>query len=168
MTTHEDIIRDLGDTKVDEYWSRRKDAVIFEQIGEAELEFESWQFHLVGVWRHIESGLLFYGYDSGCSCPSPWEATKLSHLQPLRSYQDWLDVQSELLGPTPEELKAQREQGELVFDYKIRDAETTRPRRVDELERLRVQVEQAFKDLKRKQVLAQIVEDHRDALDQLD
>lgn len=32
----------------------------------------SWEFNMFGVWRDADSNL-YYGVDSGCSCPSPFE-----------------------------------------------------------------------------------------------
>lgn len=149
MTTHATLIETLGDEKVDGYYSKN-DPQVFELLGEAELDFEQWQFDIVGVFRHKESGLLFTGRDSGCSCPSPWEATKVKYLDPLETYQDWLDYAADLLGPTPEELREQeRREAGSVQSWEIREAETKRPKLVDGLEVLRVEVEQAFKELKR-------------------
>lgn len=34
---------------------------------------DSWEFKKVVVWRHERSGELFFGMDSGCSCPTPFE-----------------------------------------------------------------------------------------------
>lgn len=33
----------------------------------------SYEFNLCILWRHTASGRLFYGFDSGCSCPTPYE-----------------------------------------------------------------------------------------------
>lgn len=30
-------------------------------------------FHYLTAWFHKPTGRVFYGEDSGCSCPSPWE-----------------------------------------------------------------------------------------------
>ena len=30
-------------------------------------------FNLLCAWRHRPTGRIFFGRDSGCSCPSPWE-----------------------------------------------------------------------------------------------
>lgn len=44
-----------------------------EIIGEVDFSDGCWQFDSLVVWRRIEDGQLFYGEDSGCSCPSPFE-----------------------------------------------------------------------------------------------
>lgn len=33
----------------------------------------SYEFDILCVWQHEESGKLYYATDSGCSCPSPFE-----------------------------------------------------------------------------------------------
>ncbi|GAB6901991.1 DUF7574 domain-containing protein [Kineosporia succinea] len=47
-----------------------------EMIGEAQWGEADYSFDLTVVWRHKESGDLFYADDSGCSCPSPFEDYK--------------------------------------------------------------------------------------------
>ncbi len=32
-----------------------------------------YEFNLLVVWRHIETGKLYWATDSGCSCPLPFE-----------------------------------------------------------------------------------------------
>lgn len=32
-----------------------------------------YEFDMLVVWQRIEDGALFWGTDSGCSCPSPFE-----------------------------------------------------------------------------------------------
>ena len=44
-----------------------------EYIGEVEWTGESYQFDITAVWYHPESGLFYWGDDSGCSCPTPFE-----------------------------------------------------------------------------------------------
>lgn len=41
-------------------------------IGSLDDPQASWSFDMLVVWEH-EDGRLFYGQDSGCSCPSPFE-----------------------------------------------------------------------------------------------
>ena len=41
--------------------------IFFEDHGEA------YEFNMFVVWLHKESGRIFYGQDSGCSCPTPFE-----------------------------------------------------------------------------------------------
>lgn len=40
------------------------------QMGDSEAR---WSFDLLVLWRRTEDGKLFWGSDSGCSCPSPFE-----------------------------------------------------------------------------------------------
>lgn len=42
-------------------------------VGEIEWDGESYQFNITAVWRHQETGDLYYADDSGCSCPAPFE-----------------------------------------------------------------------------------------------
>ena len=43
----------------------------------------SWEFDMFVIWRHVETGQLYYGSDSGCSCPSPFETfTTVDRLTP--------------------------------------------------------------------------------------
>jgi len=51
-----------------------------------------YEFDMVVVFRRIEDGKLFWGADSGCSCPLPFERfTSIESLSPLpeteRSFQ---------------------------------------------------------------------------------
>ena len=62
-----------------------------ETVGEIEFSDENYQFDLLVVWQRKEDGAFFYGTDSGCSCPTPFEGvrsveelirlTSISHLQ---------------------------------------------------------------------------------------
>jgi hypothetical protein len=43
-----------------------------------------YEFDMLAVWQRNEDGALFYDYDSGCSCPSPFEEVKsIESLQPM-------------------------------------------------------------------------------------
>lgn len=33
----------------------------------------SYEFDMAVLWKHDATGRLFYGFDSGCSCPAPFE-----------------------------------------------------------------------------------------------
>ncbi len=72
----------------------------------------SYEFDMFVVWRHKESGLLFYGTDSGCSCPTPFEGddfsapnrttlkalteeTKGQFLSDLKEWASWRSEESE-------------------------------------------------------------------------
>ena len=52
----------------------------------AELDFSSgcYEFDLTVVWQDGD-GRLWYGDDSGCSCPAPFEGTGLNDLTPIKS-----------------------------------------------------------------------------------
>lgn len=43
----------------------------------------SWEFDMIAVWRRKADGALFYAFDSGCSCPSPFESDNAETLTPL-------------------------------------------------------------------------------------
>lgn len=46
----------------------------------------SYSFDMFGIWRHKDTGAVYYGSDSGCSCPSPWESfTSLDDLTEART-----------------------------------------------------------------------------------
>jgi hypothetical protein len=43
-----------------------------------------YEFDMVAVWQRNSDGALFFDYDSGCSCPSPFEEVKdVESLQPM-------------------------------------------------------------------------------------
>ena len=44
-----------------------------EVIGELNDPDANYSFNDLKVWRHKETGKLYYATDSGCSCPSPFE-----------------------------------------------------------------------------------------------
>lgn len=53
-----------------------------------------YEFNMLMVWYHAESGRYYWGTDSGCSCPSPFEdATSLSDLSD-GTYREMLDAVS--------------------------------------------------------------------------
>ncbi len=43
------------------------------QVVEVNLSEPDYSFDLLVVWKHEESGKLYWAQDSGCSCPSPFE-----------------------------------------------------------------------------------------------
>ena len=55
----------------------------FEVLQEIEEGGLSYEFHILALWRETATGALFFGTDSGCSCPSPWESTSESDLTPI-------------------------------------------------------------------------------------
>lgn len=52
-------------------------------VGSVDDPNASYSFDMLVVWQH-ENGKMFYGMDSGCSCPSPFEDVKsIANLEPL-------------------------------------------------------------------------------------
>ena len=47
----------------------------FDLVPVAELDVyePNYSFDIVAVWKHSPTGQMYMGYDSGCSCPSPFE-----------------------------------------------------------------------------------------------
>lgn len=56
----------------DEYIDCAPDKFGCEVVGEYDTA-GAYEFSTVKVWRHIETGRVFAAYDSGCSCPIPFE-----------------------------------------------------------------------------------------------
>ncbi len=55
-------------------------------VASHELDEEPYNFNLVCVWKHNETGEYYWGADAGCSCPSPFEDFhSASDLEPLRN-----------------------------------------------------------------------------------
>ena len=55
-------------------------------VADLEMSEPNWSFDTVVVWRHIESGQIYWAHDSGCSCPTPFEDyTSLDKLTKLSS-----------------------------------------------------------------------------------
>jgi len=47
-----------------------------------------YSFDITRVWKH-QDGTLYWAYDCGCSCPSPFEDVQsLNDLTPLRNHRD--------------------------------------------------------------------------------
>lgn len=44
-----------------------------ELLGSIDDPNADWDFDIFALWRHKETGVVYYGSDSGCSCPSPFE-----------------------------------------------------------------------------------------------
>ena len=53
---------------------------VLEEISEGGLYYA---FNIMALWRETATGALFFGTDSGCSCPSPWDRTSESDLTPI-------------------------------------------------------------------------------------
>lgn len=61
-------------------------------IGQLDDPEASWSFNTFVVWKHEETGKIYYGSDSGCSCPSPFEDThSLDGLTEVVSLHDFID-----------------------------------------------------------------------------
>lgn len=55
-------------------------------VATIEAENLSYEFDIIAVWKHTETGKLYWAYDSGCSCPLPFENfTTISSLTPLKN-----------------------------------------------------------------------------------
>lgn len=55
-----------------------------ETIGEIDWSDGNYQFNLTVVWKRTSDGKFVYGNDLGCSCPSPFEDTRVDSLTVLR------------------------------------------------------------------------------------
>lgn len=49
----------------------------------------SYEFDYTVVWRRAADGSLFYGEDSGCSCPLPFEQDGADDVTPISSLDDF-------------------------------------------------------------------------------
>lgn len=63
----------------------------YEYLTEVQWGEADYSFDLTRVYRHTETGELFYAEDSGCSCPSPFENTEEDDLVRIERMQDWYD-----------------------------------------------------------------------------
>lgn len=79
MSTYEDI----QNYTLTSHWDGSDDAKIAEHldlVGDVELSEPDYSFHILRVWVRKRDGMLLWATDSGCSCPSPFEDTKVSDL----------------------------------------------------------------------------------------
>jgi hypothetical protein len=53
------------------YYSPEKYNLVI--VGTLDEENLSYEFNMLCVWHHTPTGRVYYGQDSGCSCPSPFE-----------------------------------------------------------------------------------------------
>lgn len=74
-------------------WDGNEDNVPaeFELVDEIEWSDGNYQFDTTGVFKELATGKLFYGTDSGCSCPSPWESHERVDLTEITRPQDFYD-----------------------------------------------------------------------------
>jgi hypothetical protein len=54
------------------------------------------------IWRRLEDGKLFFGQDSGCSCPSPFEYYGVNDLTPITDLQQLEIAIDSYRGSVPE------------------------------------------------------------------
>jgi hypothetical protein len=52
------------------YYNPERCGLVILQTLEADLSYE---FEIFVLWKDIETGNAYFGYDSGCSCPTPFE-----------------------------------------------------------------------------------------------
>lgn len=72
------------------FWSTEEDPQSpYEYVTEVQWGEADYNFDLTRVYRHTETGELFYAEDSGCSCPSPFEDTTEEDLHRIERMQDW-------------------------------------------------------------------------------
>lgn len=64
---------------------------------------EPYEFHLFMVWLHKDTEKIFYGDDSGCSCPDPFAGYRVEQLTEAERWQDVQNKLFDLIGPSPEE-----------------------------------------------------------------
>ena len=60
-------------------------------VGEAEFSSGGYEFDTTVVWQDVETGALYYADDSGCSCPSPFEADSRATITRIERMQDLID-----------------------------------------------------------------------------
>jgi hypothetical protein len=67
-----------------------------ELVGEVDFSDGNYQFDLTVVFRDRDTGALFYGSDSGCSCPAPFEDVGRPGLIPATVHEIAAYLQSRL------------------------------------------------------------------------
>lgn len=74
-----------------------------EIIDSMSLTNESYSFDIFAVWYHEGTDRWFYGRDSGCSCPSPFENfTDISSLEEFHTWSELGAVLDDVIGPRPD------------------------------------------------------------------
>lgn len=51
-----------------------------------------WEFDITAIFQDPETGKTYWGHDSGCSCPYPFEGQGRDDLQPLPETADLLAI----------------------------------------------------------------------------
>ena len=65
-----------------------------------------WEFHILAVWKDKESGKLFWGEDTGCSCSIAFEDDHFNDADDTSLYSDLLELGTAILDfPCPTEEK---------------------------------------------------------------
>lgn len=60
-----------------------------EIVAECDVREPDYSFDIVAVFRSLETGALWGAFDSGCSCPTPFEDfARLEDMTPIRSVAD--------------------------------------------------------------------------------
>lgn len=73
-----------------------------EIIDSMNLTDESYSFDIFAVWYHEETDRWFYGRDSGCSCPSPFEDfTSENSLSEFHTWSELAAAVDEMVGDSP-------------------------------------------------------------------
>lgn len=70
-------------------YSGEADDSDFEVLGDIEWVNADFEFNMSRVYRRKSDGALFGAWDSGCSCPIPFEGTTEADLFPIRRMADW-------------------------------------------------------------------------------
>lgn len=74
------------DYEVNPYYAPEKMGL--EILGSFDWTNEQWQFDYFVLWREKETGNLYYGEDSGCSCPDPFAGRRIEDLHPVYAWSD--------------------------------------------------------------------------------
>lgn len=59
------------------YSPESRGLITFDELHEDDLSYE---FNIIWIARHVDSGELFWAHDSGCSCPTPFENYEFSFI----------------------------------------------------------------------------------------
>lgn len=76
MSTYEDILP----LYVGSWRGEKEIAEHLELIDDVELTEPDYSFHTLRVYMRRRDGMLLWQTDAGCSCPSPFEGTRVSDL----------------------------------------------------------------------------------------
>lgn len=61
----------MSDWETDVYYNPEKHEL--ETVGTIQWDEPCYSFDITAVWYHRDTGTFYWGSDSGCSCPSPFE-----------------------------------------------------------------------------------------------